>query len=272
MRIVETEKPAPRRILGHPKCYAQALGDCTSMSREHWMPEAILERVEHGRGTRSRCVEARNLSFQMRDIRQSFGVDSLAGNILCKKHNNSLSPIDVGATKFFDAMEAVHYGCETPGAPEQVLRVDGNLLERFLLKVMIGGLFSGNLRHSAVTKKGVLPPIEWLKILFEGGSFPDRHGLYYVPAPPGKVIVADRDILHFSPFFTEDLKLVCGMRAWSFGIEFDLLLANLVPRARSSFDGALYRPAGLRIAGSSARIEFSWEGGARGGEILLRRI
>jgi hypothetical protein len=172
----------------------------------------------------------------------------------------------------FDAMEAVHYGCRTPGAPTQILRVDGDLFERFLLKVMCGGLFGGNLKHTAVTMKGQYPPTEWLKILFEGASFPTRHGLYYVPAAPDRIIVADRDILHFSPFFTEDLKTVCGIRSWFFGIEFDLLVANLQPGVRTFFDDALYRSAGLRVVGSNARIEFSWKEGPGSREIVLGRI
>jgi hypothetical protein len=116
------------------------------------------------------------------------------------------------------------------------------------------------------------PPLDWLKILFESAAFPDGHGLYHIPAAPNEIIVADHDILEFTPFFTEDSTTVCGIRAWFFGIEFDLLLVNLPLGVRTSFDGALHRPAGLRVDGSNTRIEFLWKGGPGSGEIVLRRI
>ena len=41
----------------------------------------------------------------------------------------------------FESMESVHYGCGTPEARKTVCRVDGDLLERFLLKVLCGTSF-----------------------------------------------------------------------------------------------------------------------------------
>jgi hypothetical protein len=261
----------PQTGFGHPNCYAQALNDCsTTISGEHWVSETILESVEHGRGRKSRGVRTRNLAFQQRDVRQMFGIGSLKANILCTNHNSRLSPLDCCGKAMFDAMETVHYECETPDASTDVISVDGDLFERFLLKVMCGGLFSGNLRHSSFSMKGQLPPLQWLKTLFDGAAFPARHGLYYMPKVD--LIVANHDVLDFSPFFSEDLKTVCGIRSWFFGIEFDLLFASIQPGVRTSFYNSLYRPAGLRVKGSDARIEFTWNGGPGGQEILLERL
>jgi hypothetical protein len=47
--------------------------------------------------------------------------------------------------------------------------------------------------------------------------------------------ISDHDILDLTPFFTEDLKTVCGLRAFFFGIKFDFLVANLNPGGRTSF-------------------------------------
>jgi hypothetical protein len=172
----------------------------------------------------------------------------------------------------FESMERVHYGCRMPGVREEVCRVNGDQFERFLLKVLCGALFSGNLGPASGSMKRMEPPFDWLKILFEGGAFPDGHGLYNIPAGPTEIIVADHDILQFTPFFTEDFTTVCGIRAWFFGVEFDLLLVNLPSGVRTSFDGALYRPAGLRVEGNNSRIDFAWESGPGSGEIVLRRI
>ena len=96
------------------------------------------------------------------------------------------------------------------------------------------------------------------------------HGLYHIPAAANEIIVADHDILKFTAFFTEDFKTVCGIRAWFFGIEFDLLLDNLPPGVRTSFDGAVYRPSGLGSKEATSEIELSWESGPGSEEIMLR--
>ena len=94
--------------------------------------------------------------------------------------------------------------------------------------------------------------------------------IYHFLAGPNEITVADHEILELTPFFTDDHKTVCGLRASFFGIEFALLLVNLRPGVQTSFDDALYRPAGYRVEGSNARIEFAWRDGPKGDEILLR--
>ena len=258
---------------GNPKCYARELGGCcVQMSGEHWVSESILGLVEHGRGKVSKAVSVTKSSSQERGVKRSLGIASLTGKILCVEHNGRLSTLDSAGKKMFESMESVHYGCRTPNKREKRCPVNGDQFERFLLKVLCGGLFSGNLRPPSGSMKGICPPLDWLKILFEGASFPEKQGLYYIPAAPNEIIVADHDILEFTAFFSEDLKTVCGIRSWFFGIEFDLLLVNLPPGVRTSFDGALYRPSGLRVDGSNARIEFTWTDGPGDREIVLRHI
>ena len=41
------------------------------------------------------------------------------------------------------AVQALHAVAGDPGAPRQTLRVDGDGLERWMLKALIGGLYSG---------------------------------------------------------------------------------------------------------------------------------
>ncbi len=273
MTTLKTDKSRPVPGFGNPKCYARGLtGCCVKISGEHWVSESIIELVERGRGKKSNFVSVKKSSFQERGAKKTLGTSSLTGNILCVEHNGRLSPLDSAGKKMFEAMESVHYGCRTPDAREKVCRVNGDQFERFLLKVLCGTLFSGNLGPASGSMQRMEPPLAWLKILFEGAAFSDRHGLYHIPAAANEIIVADHDILKFTAFFTEDFKTVCGIRAWFFGIEFDLLLVDLPPGVRTSFDGALYRPSGLKVEGSNARIELSWESGPGSEEIVLRRI
>lgn len=225
-----------------------------------------------GLGKKSKFVSVTKSRRHERGMSKSLGIASLTGKILCVEHNGKLSPFDSAGNRMFESMESVHYGCRTPEAPKKVCWVNGDLLERFLLKALCGALFSGNLGPASGSMKKKDPPLDWLKILLENAAFPDWHGLFYLPAAPNEIIVADHDVPDFSPFFTEDLKTVCGIRAWFFGIEFVLLLANLAPGVRTSFDEALYRPSGFRVEGSNARIEFVWATGPRSQEIVLRRI
>jgi hypothetical protein len=104
----------------------------------------------------------------------------------------------------FEAMDALHE--RSSGAIGVVLPppVDGERLERWLLKVLCGGLFSGAFRIGPdTTMKGIDPPIEWLQILFGQARFTERQGLYYIAPAPGKTIttdplVRDRSVEHMS--------------------------------------------------------------------------
>jgi hypothetical protein len=265
----ENTKPIPG--FQNPKCYARSLGGCCKkISAEHWLSKSILELVEHGHGKKSKVVAFTRSTPEREGITEDRGVGSLTGKMLCVAHNGRLSGLDSAGKKMFEAMESVHHGSSQ--YREKVHHIDGDLLERFLLKTICGGMFSGNMGPLFGSFKGVPPRLEWLKALFEGISLPDRYGLYYIAVGENEIIRADRKILDFTLLTSTEPKEAAGIRAKLFGIEFVLLMADLPQGIQTPFETGLYRPSGLRVDGSNARIEFEWKDGPRGGEILLIRL
>jgi hypothetical protein len=259
----------------HPECYARALGGCSpAMSGEHYISEGILELVEHPHGKTSKSVRAAGLAFQPPGVEKQFGVGSLVGNILCRAHNSLLGRFDTAGIEMFRALDALNDAAGNPAAPRQTLLVDGDGLERWMLKSLIGGLYSGNFRVTETdTTQGVCPPPDLLDILFQGAASPPGQGLYWMPPNAGEVIMAVPQILRVAPLVLGQVNPeVSGLRVWFFGFEFSLLSANNVAGARTKFDDAAYRPAGIRAVGSNSQIAFTWSGGSKSGEVVLHHV
>jgi hypothetical protein len=263
-------KDRTRVSFRHPECYARNLGGCaTRVNREHYISEGILELVEEGPDKPSSTVQVFGLAFQQSNAVQSLGVSGLTAKILCENHNTSLSPYDSAGKAMFLAMQSLDSAAGKPAAPTVTHRVDGDALERWMLKALFGGLYSGNFRVTpAMTMKEVCPPLELLEILFGRAAFPHRQGLYWMP--PGAMITTDPQVLRFAPLIAKGDEGVIGLCVWFFGFEFILLIAAITPGEPTRFDSATYRPAGLRAVGSNSRIQFDWQDGAQSEEIVMR--
>jgi hypothetical protein len=201
---------------------------------------------------------------------QQLGISRLLANILCKTHNSLLSPVDGAGKAMFAAMDGLNDGAADQSSPERVLRVDGDGLERWVLKSMCGGLYSGAFKVSPTeTRKGVSPPTEWLDILFDSAELPPGQGLYYMPRKIGETVTADQYVLKFETIGARDADVIGGLRVWFLGFEFALLMGNLMPGVPTMFDDALYRPAGLRAVGSGTSVWLDWKSGAKSDEIVF---
>lgn len=257
---------------GNPECYARELGGCANkVNREHYVSQGILELIEHGSHRPSKSVRTFGVAFQGGDAERQIGVASLTAKMLCERHNGMLSPYDSAGKGMFQAVEALYVDTGKPEAPHRALRVNGDDFERWMLETFLGGLYSGNFRVTETERMpGVLPPAEFLQILFDRAEFPDRQGLYWMPIGEGVVTAPDTKVLRVAPLVNSPD--VLGFTVWLFGFEFVLLTAQLISQMPTKFDSAFYRPSGMRAVGSNARIEFDWKGGPRSGEIVLMSV
>jgi hypothetical protein len=226
--------------------------------------------VENRAGQKSKSVRVTGLSFQQPGALQQFGISSLVGNILCTTHNSRLSPLDEAGKRMFMAMDGMNDGAADHSLPARLLRVDGDGLERWMLKTMCGGLYSGAFKVSAAkTLKGVCPLREWLDILFKRADLPPGQGLFYMPRKPGHTVTADGYVLKLEPIGSRERDAIGGLRVWFLGFEFALLMANLMPGVPTMFGAALYRPAGVRVVESGTSVKFDWKAGARSDEVVF---
>lgn len=78
-------------------CWARDLGDCSDeMSKEHLVSAALW---------RGNSISVQGFSWCI-DSPKQVGLNSISAHILCKFHNNSLSPLDTSAASAFDSIRA----------------------------------------------------------------------------------------------------------------------------------------------------------------------
>ncbi len=176
----------------HPDCYASQLGGCsTQISKEHYVSDAILRLVSLGEPS----VLVRNLKFQSPETVEPKGISNLVAKVLCSKHNSDLSRFDSAGQSLFAGMDQIDSTAGKAHEAPATIMVNGDDLERWMLKTLCGGLFSGNIQVSGGNLKSVYPPQEWLRILFENGQFPVGQGLYVRAGTPGVVFSTEPAVL-----------------------------------------------------------------------------
>src|SRR5580658_3760713 len=97
-RASECKPPRPQTAFAHAGCYARQLNDCgAEISGEHLFSAIMLDLLK---GADGRVVRT-GYPWQVEGEFQSLPPASCTANVLCKRHNNALSPTDASAGTFF---------------------------------------------------------------------------------------------------------------------------------------------------------------------------
>ena len=257
-------KPKPK--LRNPKCYARALGGCcVETNLEHYVSEGILELVYARFGVITGFVPVQNLTFQEPDTLEEKGIGDLTARILCTVHNGLLGKFDTAGKAMFIAMDALNEKSLDPSLPSVSAQIDGDKLERWMLKTLYGGIYSGNFPlPPGISLKRVCPSDSRLQILYNDAPLSPGLGLYYVYRRPGELITADPLILKCKPLVAKGK--VMGLRIWYFGFEF-VLLCEAPDAEIDGIEMVAFRPSGFRDVRTGARIQFDWKARAESGDI-----
>jgi len=140
------------------------------LSREHFISHGILKVLSH-----DGLVEIDGFNWQEEKATQELPTPTLASRMLCKRHNEALSGLDAMALRFFQRLDNAIRQTERRDC---VFLLDGTDFERWMLKTLCGGVFSGN-AHTRDASTDWRPSLQWLNILFGGELFPGRWGFYY---------------------------------------------------------------------------------------------
>ena len=245
----------PRRFFGNPNCYARALGDCSArINREHYVSSSVLSDVAEGEAS----VLVQNLGFQQKKGElEGRGISSLVARVLCEKHNEALGPFDATGCGLFAAMDRINSTIASPVRQELVTMIDGHCLERWMLKTLCGGLYSGNLPTPDGRMKGICPPRLWLDALYRDGDLPVGQGLYLKAGSPGVAFSTEPMVLKLKAE-VDQANIIIGLTTWLFNFEFILVLATLPEVCPPNLEDSHYRPKALVFEGKHKRIEFDW--------------
>jgi hypothetical protein len=173
--------PGPRTGYSHPKCFARGDGNCCdTITGEHYISKTLLRQVEKD-GT----AKIAGLKWQVPQQWNIIFISRLIANMLCKRHNNALSPLDEAIGYFFQALQdydnSTHPSVKDP--KDELRLFAGEDLERWMLKCLLGLTFSKNF-------SGCMKP-ECVDVLYGRAEWPPGWGLYLALTSPTTLYHSD---------------------------------------------------------------------------------
>lgn len=232
-------------------CYAAALGDCDGrLSSEHYVSEAALAVIGN-------TVRVEGFPWLPSGTYRDLPTAALVANVLCERHNLALEPLDRVGGRFFRTLRQFNLPPSEYTNPSAESRFfAGPDLERWLLKILMGSLASGNARVGVEPAPVWRPPLEWLRLLFRDEEWRCGTGLFVAAA------VGATEIIHtgFRVGTLSDLDTgeVTGAHVRITGLRF-LLPVSRRPRGTlgAAFEHAVYRPRRL-VFNKVKSVEICW--------------
>lgn len=252
----------PRTGYCNPGCYARASNDCDEeLTREHFISDDVLGSISWD----GKVVVVEGAAWQDKTQRQkTIGRNSLSSRMLCRRHNNALSPLDKMAAEFFrysldDHIDIFKYlgNDDRDSFPRGFTMISGPYFELWMLKVIWGAIEAGAMEvdgHAAYRFRLGVTTEQLAEILWRGQPWPASWGLY---------VLLDHD--PDQPAIPRAIRL----RPASMGSEilggyiqiagFEFLLSFETPPVRR-----IYRPCGITFSrrgfppSSYKMVAFAW--------------
>lgn len=233
-------------------CYASILGGCSGgITGEHYISSSVLKLISHDDAAPGIAVVSGH-----RWKSKALPIASMVANILCRAHNEALSPLDNVAKSFLEAILHIHSSAK-PHAMVTIT-LNGDLFERWLLKVLCGFMASGNSFSRQGQSAPQQPSQEFVRFLFGEDPLPDGFGFYFVSgAPPPAPHTHD---FGFAPLSRngEHVGFIMSIT----NLRFFLAMTNPGLTPDGLLRGSVYRPRFIKFAnsvnGSGCRINLQW--------------
>jgi hypothetical protein len=221
-----------------PNCLLQGYGECRGkLSGEHFISEVVLKQVAVGKS-----VTIGGLPWQPPGTLEPVGIGSLQCKIFCEGHNNSFSCLDTTGGLFIETIDAID---KNPAELPAVTQVDGDRLERWLLKMIIGIAGGQGMADGIVHD-------DWKRVV-TGGAWPEGWGLYACERVSPTIFVKD---VHLETWLHPETKRILNVDFYLAGVNVRLALGR--PDDPSAL--GVYRPSGLvfHLPEGERRVEFRW--------------
>jgi hypothetical protein len=260
-----TQPPGPPTDRTVARCYAHLLRDCMRpISAEHLVSESALREVINGSRVRVFGERFRAQGPEGKII----GLKSATKRVLCKRHNNALSSIDVVGTAFTRAHAELMIHLQEIKQGDYHRLLNGYDVERWMLKILCAQQHGERIPGSADLKVWEVPK-SWLEILFRGTPFPRGAGLYS-PKRAAPEILKLPGIGTARTYFTSQpsvdglpivgcaVKHLAGIQVSILGIPWELLMER--PPNPEEY---VFRPRMMRFpdpdTGRVAHLHLGWE-------------
>jgi hypothetical protein len=217
-RVQPLPPPGPSTNFSHPGCYLRGTCDCSQdISREHYVSASLLRQI-------GSAITIFGAPWLAAGETKSFAIDNLTSKILCRRHNEALSPLDQEAGNFFRSLAQALADLErnsTSRKPNFHL-ASGTALELWMLKVACGVYFSAIAAKDNV-RLSQTHTIDLTKVrrAFFEGIWDDRGGLYFKGHYGSAMTTAWSVVV--SPLSDDSLKIFSGVRIALLGLELEFL-------------------------------------------------
>lgn len=158
------------------RCWAQALDACSQkISREHLVSAALFPNTN--------SISVSGFPWCKGETK-IISLSSFTSKILCTKHNSLLSPLDSAAGAAFKAFNDSalllnkRLSEESSKFKVRHFRINGKLLERWLLKTLINLCSESGLLVGSKAEKPGIPDESLVRICFGLEHFAGKSGLY----------------------------------------------------------------------------------------------
>jgi len=243
--MTSTKPGGPSTGLATSGCYAALLRDCDGgpTTKEHCISNGLLKRV----GDRF-LVEGLPWLTESRWLTKS----AMVARVLCERHNNALSVLDDEIGRLHDVLHGAHQGGDVG-----IHDFDGEDLERWALKVLLGLGASGNLLLNGQRERMETIPELHLRILFGDDEIPEWCGFYYIG---GRVPALDADLLSIAlaqyPPADREAGTVYGVTVRLLDFQF---VTSITQRLQPGPPQLRYRPHGFILGDPErGRIRLRW--------------
>lgn len=173
----------------HPSCYLRGTNDCSEqISREHYISRSVLEQL-------GEVIRISGTPWLRAGETLDTKIGSLTAKILCKRHNEALSPLDSEAGHFFACLIKVLVDLERKSYSTKLSYhlISGEALELWMLKVACGLYFAvGSKDGVRIAEKYTIDIDKVTRAFFER-KWDDRAGLYF-QGSTGSVVTVNQNV------------------------------------------------------------------------------
>lgn len=240
--------PGPATGTSHPKCYLSATRNCSDdISAEHYISKSVLAELE-----RNGTSKIAGLPWQNPRTFSVVGTGRLVSKVLCKRHNEALSPLDEEAGRLIETIGNYDRGFNQENPRADITVLCGEELEKWMLKTTCGMVAAKQTARDGVNYNSDISEV-WVSILSGQASWPALWGLY-AAVPTG--VAYHSSSFSFRPFTHPGTGRVLATEMILNGMMFYLLLGR--PDSPSAW--GVYRPRTLILEQDAVQkfIEISW--------------
>jgi hypothetical protein len=215
--------------------------DCDQqISGEHFISANVLTQLGGPK------VKVNGVPWLAADETKILPINSLTGNILCKRHNEAFSPLDAMAGKFFAALKLIHndvFDKKTLSRHGKWLLFSGEELELWLLKTAIGLFHSGNVAKDKTKLSDTQTINQTCYEILHDRIFPVPCGLYVEPIHIAEQI----NQFQLQPLSDDAAQRMVGLRMTYLSFALILLFDPNITYGPSATGSKTYRPSYLMV-------------------------